>query len=69
MGFEVNGIFEIKSEDLRKIFKCVKKGADFDEAFDRLVIDQYADELIYFVGYILKEQVEAEINRRLKQGK
>ena len=67
MEFEYTSIIYIESYDLRKMYLYVKNGGDFADIFDD-VMAGYEDEDYYNSGNIY-EQVQEEINRRIKQSK
>lgn len=65
MEFEYTATIYIEPADLRRMYLLVKKGVDFDVAFDTITAEM--EDCDYFCAGYIKGQVKEEINRRLKQ--
>lgn len=65
MDFEYTDYVTIESADLRKMYKRVKAGENFDYVFDT-IMSSYVD-YNYYACNCIREDVRKEINRRLNQ--
>lgn len=65
MEFEYTASIWIEPQDLRKMYKRVKNGENFDDVFDNIMAC-YEDCDYYACDYV-RDQVHEEIQRRLNQ--
>lgn len=65
MDFEYTSSIYIASSDLRKMYKRVKNGENFDEVFDDIMMGY--DDVDYYASNYIKDDVHKEILRRLNQ--
>ena len=65
MEFEFTTTIYISNDDLKEMYLKVKEGENFDDVFED-IMSAYEDEDYYNSHYIY-DQVEEEINRRLRQ--
>ena len=65
MEFEFTGSIWVEPGDLSKMFKLCKKGYSLEEAFAD--VSAGWDDEDYYNAYLIKEQVIAEIQKRLNQ--
>lgn len=67
MDFEFTSYIYIESQDLRQMYLRVKKGEKFLAVFNDIMSGY--DDCDYYNSMFIAEDVEKEINRRLKQSK
>lgn len=67
MEFEYMDCIYIDPSDLRQMYLRVKHGEEFSDVFDDITCGY--DDYIYYACNMVKDQVHAEIQRRLNQSK
>lgn len=67
MEFEYMECVYIDPSDLRQMYVRVKHGEEFSDVFNDIMCGY--DDCVYYTCYNVKDQVHAEIQRRLNQNK